>query len=143
MIDITSSGFLQRSFDLYLRKGYWKHHIDKIRRVYYEKYLIMVEELQKLKKYGIEFIPPMGGLSIWLRLPKNIDAFELYKECNENNLAIVPGKVFFIDDSIYSNYIRISFGAVSNEEIIEGVKIMDTILGRPFKAKDNSYMPFI
>ena len=74
---------------------------------------------------------------------KTFNAFEFYKECNKNNLAIVPGKVFFIDDSIYSNYIRISFGAVSNEEIIEGIRIMDNILGKPFKDKGNSYMPFI
>lgn len=141
--DISSSGFLQRSFDLYLRKGYWKSHIEKVKRVYYEKYLLMIEELQVLNKYGIEFTPPMGGLSLWLKLPKNIDAFEFYKECNDKKLAIVPGKVFFIDDSIYSNYIRISFGAVSNEEIIEGVRIMDNILGKPFKDKSNSYMPFI
>ena len=37
--------------------------------------------------------------------------------CGENDVVIVPGKVFFIDDSIYSNYIRLSFGAVSEEEI--------------------------
>ena len=43
---------------------------------------------------------------------KNIDVLELYKECTENDLAIVPGKVFFVDESIYSNYIRLSFGQI-------------------------------
>ena len=27
--DVSSSGYLQRAFDLYLRKGYWKTHIEK------------------------------------------------------------------------------------------------------------------
>ncbi len=141
--DVTSSGFLQRAFDLYLRKGYWKNHIEKIRTVYCEKYRIMTEELDKLVKYGLSYGKPEGGLSIWLKLPKEIDALQLYNECCENNLAIVPGKVFFTDESIYSNYIRLSFGAVDNYEIIEGLKILENIISRPFKDKNSDYLPFI
>lgn len=141
--DVSSSGFLQRAFDLYLRKGYWKSHIEKVNRVYSEKYSIMTKELDKLKKYGLSYLEPNGGLSIWIKLPKDIDAFSLYNECNENGLAIVPGKVFFTDDSIYSNYIRISFGSVDNDEIIEGLKILENIISKPFKDNNNEYLPFI
>lgn len=141
--DISSSGYLQRAFDLYLRKGYWKSHIEKIKRVYSEKYNIMTRELDRLSSYGISYIRPNGGLSIWIKLPKEIDAIELYNECAENNLAIVPGKVFFIDESIYSNYIRLSFGAVDNDEIIEGLRILENIISKPFKDKNNNYLPFI
>lgn len=141
--DISSSGFLQRAFDLYLRKGYWKKHIEKVKKVYTQKYNIMTKELDNLKQYGISYLPPNGGLSIWVKLPKTIDSFELYKECNDNNLSIVPGNIFFVDDSIYSNYIRLSFGAVDNEEIIQGIRILENILARPYKDKGNEYLPFI
>ncbi len=141
--DVSSSGYLQRAFDLYLRKGYWKKHIDKTKKVYSIKYNIMTTELDKMAKYGVSYIPPNGGLSIWLKLPNDIDAFTLYNECSENNLAIVPGKVFFTDDSIYSNYIRLSFGAVDNDDIIEGLRILEVILSKPFKNKNNNYLPFI
>ena len=141
--DVSSSGFLQRAFDLYLRKGYWKSHIDKVRRVYAEKYNIMTRELDKLHKYGIEYIEAKGGLSIWLKLPKNLDAFALYTECAENGLSIVPGKLFFTDESIYSNYIRLSFSSVSNEDIIEGLAILENIISKPFKDSNSQYLPFI
>ena len=141
--DVSSSGFLQRAFDLYLRKGYWKSHIDKVRRVYSEKYNIMTKELDKLKEYGIEYIEPKGGLSIWLKLPESLDAFSLYNECAENGLAIVPGKVFFTNESIYSNYIRLSFSSVSNEELIEGLSILENIISKPFKDSNSQYLPFI
>lgn len=141
--DISSSGYLQRAFDLYLRKGYWRKHIDNIRKVYSEKYNIMIRELDLLKKHGIDYTTPNGGLSVWLKLPSNIDGLEFYNDCVENNISLVPGKVFFIDDSIYTNYIRLSFGAVDNDEIIEGIGIIDNILSKPFKNKDNDYMPFI
>lgn len=141
--DISSSGFLQRAFDLYLRKGYWKDHIKTIKKVYSEKYNTMVEELEKLNQYGIEFFQPYGGLSIWIKLPKDIDSVELYNECEENNVAIVPGKIFFIDDGVYSNYIRLSFGAVASEEIIHGIKVMENIIRKKYKVDNNKYLPFV
>lgn len=141
--DISSSGYLQRAFDLYLRQGHWKSHIEKIKTVYSEKYKIMTDGLDNLSQYGISYIKPDGGLSIWLKLPNNIDAINLYNECAEKGLAIVPGKVFFVDDSIYSNYIRLSFGAVTNEEMTEGLRILENIVSRPFKDKENNYLPFI
>ncbi|MDR7869811.1 MAG: PLP-dependent aminotransferase family protein [Tissierellaceae bacterium] len=141
--DISSSGFLQRAFDEYLRKGYWKNHIKRVREVYKEKYDFFVSELEKLKKYDIEYTLPNGGMSIWLKLPEDIDGIELYKECIEYNLSIVPGKVFFTDNSLYSNYIRLSFGTVSKEEIREGIYILENILSKPKLNKDNKYLPFV
>lgn len=141
--DISSSGFLQRAFDQYLRKGYWKDHIKKVREVYKNKYDFFVSELEKLKRYGIEFTLPNGGLSIWIKLPEEIDGIELYKECIDHNLSIVPGRVFFTDNSIYSNYIRLSFGSVNDEEIREGIHILDNILSKPKINKDSRYLPFI
>ncbi len=140
--DIASSGFLQRAFDLYLREGYWKSHIENIRQVYSDKYKLMVNQLNPLKKYGIQFYEPNGGLSLWIRLPEEIDSLDFYNNCVESGLSLVPGKVFFIDNS-YHNFIRLSFGAVNDDEIIKGINIMENILAKPFKNKGNDYMPFI
>lgn len=141
--DISSSGFLQRAFDLYLRKGLWKGYIKSIKKVYSEKYNTMIKELERLKKYGLSFIEPNGGLSIWIKLPNEIESIELYDECVENNVTFVPGKIFFIDNNIYSNYIRLSFGAVSNEEIIQGIKIIENLLRKKFDEDNNKYLPFV
>src|SRR5690606_16861251 len=35
--NISSSGYHQRTFDLYLSKCYWKNHMEKRRKVYNEK----------------------------------------------------------------------------------------------------------
>lgn len=141
--DISSSGFLQRSFDLFLRQGYWNNHIKNTNKVYEKKYNTMVQELRKLEKYNISFVEPKGGLSIWVKLPKEIDSIDLYNECNENNVALVPGKIFFLDDSLYSNYIRLSFGSVSNEEIVEGIRIIENCIKRKYIKNDNEYLPFL
>jgi len=133
--DISSSGFLQRAFDLFLRKGYWKDHIENVNT--------MIKELKKLEKYNISFVEPKGGLSIWVKLPKEIDSIELYNECNENNVALVPGKIFFLGDSLYSNYIRLSFGSVSNGEIVEGIRIIENCIKGKYGEDNNEYLPFL
>ncbi|NLY77635.1 MAG: PLP-dependent aminotransferase family protein [Tissierellia bacterium] len=141
--DISSSGFLQRSFDLYLRKGYWKKHMETIKKVYADKYSIMIKELEKLNKYNITFHEPKGGLSVWIKLPREIDAIDLYDECIKNNVAIVPGKIFFLDEETYYNYIRLSFGDVSNDEIIEGIRIIENNIKKKYTKNSNKYIPFI
>lgn len=141
--DISSSGFLQRAFDLYLRKGYWKSHMKTIKKVYTDKYKRMVDELERLKKYNINFIKPNGGLSIWVKLPKEIDCLELYNECAENNVILVPGEIFFIDDSVYTNYIRLSFGAVSAEEITHGIRVIENVFRKKYKESNSRYLPFV
>lgn len=141
--DISSSGFFQRAFDLYLRKNLWKGHIDTIKKVYFNKYKIMVEELKRLNKYGISFTEPKGGLSIWIKLPEPLDSIEIYKECNENGVSLVPGKIFYIHDNIYTNYIRLSFGAASSKEIVTGIQILENCIRKKNKKDNNKYLPFI
>lgn len=139
--DISSSGFLQRAFDEYLRNGYWENHIENVKKSYKEKYNLITERLDRLKVYGLEYIPPNGGLSIWVKLPENIDSIKLFEKCNENNIAIIPGKIFFTNKDIYSNFIRISFGSVDNDQIIKGMNILENILSNYFKKDLNQYFP--
>lgn len=140
--DVTSSGYLQRAFDLYLRSGYWDEHIENIRDVYKDKYKLVVSLLEGLEKYGVSYTRPDGGLSIWLSLPDEIDSLDFYKECNENKVALIPGKIFFVDSN-HSNSIRFSYGAVDDDEIVKGINIMESLLSKHFKGKDKSYMPFV
>ncbi len=141
--DISSSGYLQRAFDLYLRKDLWKSHMDTIINDYYDKYMLMKEELDQLTHYGLSYKDPKGGLSIWVKLPKSWDSMKLYEECSKRKLAIVPGKVFFIDNDSFDNYIRLSFSAVTQEEIKKGMNILREILSHSKLDKIDTYMPFL
>lgn len=140
--DISSSGYLQRAFDLYLKNGYWKVHIEKIRKFYGERYLLLLEALEPLRKYGVEFTTPNGGLSIWLKLPSDIDCLNFYKDCVENGVNLVPGNVFYLEN-VKNNFIRLSFGAINNEELLQGINIIKNVLSGNLNSIENDYMPFI
>ncbi|MDY0236830.1 MAG: PLP-dependent aminotransferase family protein, partial [Gudongella sp.] len=110
--DISSSGYLQRAFDLYLRNGYWRNHIDNSRKFYEKRYRVMLEELTQLECYGFSFKAPDGGLSIWVKLPSNWDSIRFYEEASKREVALVPGNVFFTEEEPDVHYIRLSFSAV-------------------------------
>ena len=144
--DITSSGFIQRAFDLYLRNGFWKSHIKRTKFKYGEKYQLLLKEIKRLEKHNISFKEPKGGLSLWLKLPENINSVELYNECAKNNVIIVPGEIFYIDKEKHnSNYIRLSFGSVSKEEIVKGISIIDECISnlKGEKPESTKYIPLI
>ncbi|WP_422485959.1 PLP-dependent aminotransferase family protein [Gudongella sp. DL1XJH-153] len=141
--DISSSGYLQRAFDLYLRKGFWRDHIENITAFYRDRYQLMISGLAKLKHFGISYLEPVGGLSIWVSLPKEFDAIELYEECGKRGLAIVPGKVFFTDSSDSEKFIRLSFSAVGEKEINKGLGILEDILSKSENEPSEKYMPFL
>ena len=141
--DISSSGYLQRAFDLYLREGLWRDYIDKITSFYMARYKIMIAGLDKLKPFGISYFKPEGGLSIWVSLPEKFDAMKLYEECGKRGLAIVPGKVFFTDRKDSDNFIRLSFSAVHKDEIEQGLKILKDIFTDTKEQPSERYMPFL
>lgn len=141
--DISSSGYLQRSFDLYLRKGLWVDYIDKIKEVYKEKYLIMAEGLDRLKDLGLEYYKPGGGLSLWVKIPESWDAMELYEECSRRKLAIVPGKVFYTESLDKDRFIRLSFSAEDPQRIKDGLSLLEDILSRRERDWVDRYMPFL
>ncbi|MGM0396899.1 MAG: PLP-dependent aminotransferase family protein [Bacillota bacterium] len=141
--DISSSGYLQRAFDLYLRKGFWRNHIEKITSFYRDRYQQMLSGLELLKPYGISYIEPGGGLSIWVSLPEEFDAMQLYEECGRRGLAIVPGKVFFTETKDSERFIRLSFSAVGEKEINQGLQTLKDILSNSDDEPTEKYMPFL
>ncbi|MBW4828378.1 MAG: PLP-dependent aminotransferase family protein [Clostridiaceae bacterium] len=144
--DISSSGFIQRAFDLFLRENFWKQHIERVKKDYNEKYKLILKKINNFKKYNINFKRPDGGLSLWLELPNDISCIELYNECANNNVIIVPGEIFFIDShSSKTNFIRLSFGSVNKKQIVEGINVIENCIAKLKGGNDDNtkFIPLI
>lgn len=127
--DISSSGLIQRTVDLYLREGQWDEHINQMRIIYKKKYDIMVQELNKLKAYDVKFHIPHGGLHFWIQLPPHLNANELYDLCLSHSLITTPGKLFSpTEDTHLNQYMRLSFAACTEADIIKGIDILKQCL---------------
>ncbi len=141
--DISSSGYLQRAFDLYLRNGYWRNHIEDSRNFYKKRYMLMLDELRGLEPYGFSYKPPGGGLSLWVKLPSDWNSINFYEEASKKNVALVPGNVFFTEEGTDQNYIRLSFSAVDEDQIKKGMALIKEIIVGKDKDEVHKYMPFL
>lgn len=125
--DITTSGFIQRVFDLYLRKGLWKSHINEIREIYKKRYIYLMKLLDEHLKNEISYIPPDGGLSLWIKLKASISVDKLSDILLSRNVIISPGSLFSLSKESL-NYFRLSFAAVNEKQIHEGILILKEVL---------------
>ncbi|MCX7749846.1 MAG: PLP-dependent aminotransferase family protein [Clostridia bacterium] len=143
--DISTSGLIQRTFDLYIRNGFWDKHYRFMYQIYKERYLAIVKQLDENLPDSIQFMHPGGGLNIWLDLPYGFSISELVKQCAAHNIVFAPGKIFYCSSSSQKlNHIRLSFAAVYTEQIHEGLqKLAEIISGILNKQNQYRNMPVL
>ncbi|WP_053956850.1 PLP-dependent aminotransferase family protein [Inediibacterium massiliense] len=135
--DISTSGLNQRVFDLYLRQGIWKKHIEYMEKIYKERFDQMKICIEKyFKSLDIEYILPSGGLNFWFALPQGYDADQLYLEAAKYNILILPGSIFF-PTKAESRFFRLSIASVYPKDIEVGMKKLAQVLDM-FIQKDSS-----
>ena len=133
--DISSSGLFQMALHLFLKKGYLEPNIEKLRKAFKEKYELTLSLLQEIKEIELPYIP-QGGLYIWIKLPKGLNSNVFYNVLKERHVSILPDSVFYMNDEQENNHIRLSFAAVTKEEIIRGIEIIKKSLEEFSQKKD-------
>lgn len=122
MTDISTSGFMQRVLDLYLKENILDEHVKYMKKEYGTRYFEAVRGVKKLLR-GATFNQPNGGLNLWIKLPEGVEASALHELCKENKVIFTPGTVF-LKGNEGENHIRISFAGVSSTEIAKGISII-------------------
>ncbi|BEP28949.1 MocR-like pyridoxine biosynthesis transcription factor PdxR [Helicovermis profundi] len=145
--DISTSGLLQRAFDVFLRNNSLENQLQIIVNTYKTKFDLVKNLLTK--KYNNEMICniPKGGLNFWLSLPSNLDSKELYKNLLKKGVVIAYGEEFFSYSDVNSFY-RISIASVSESDIKIGFEIIsntikEMLLNVNSKESINGYIPII
>lgn len=102
-------------------------HIEEIKKIYKRKLELMCNSLDEYCGDFITYVKPQGGLFVWAKLPENVDMIEYVNKLLKRNVAVVPGTAFAVDDTKPCNYVRLNFSTPTDENIVEGVKIMGEI----------------
>lgn len=118
--DISTSSLMQRTFDLYLRKKKWQAYINKMSKIYKNKYEITINAINTIAPF-IEFDNPGGGIHLYLKT--DIDSLMLSSIIKQRGASVVPGSVFYLDNR-NDKHFRLSFAAVDDEKIEEGIEII-------------------
>lgn len=126
--DIATSSLMQRVLDIYIRKDVWKGYIEKLNRIYKNRYLFIRDNIKELQKY-LDIHIPTGGLHMYAEIKNsNINCIELFKALKEEGVLITPGIIFYKKPEHGMKYFRISFSETDIGDIKKGFIIIEKIL---------------
>ncbi len=125
--DLHSPGFNQRMIADVMKDGFLDRHVPTIRALYKTQRDAMLAALEREMPRGegdddsrMTWNRPEGGMFLWARLPKGMDAVELLPKAVEKGVAFVPGLAFYAD-AADPRSLRLSFVTPSVPEIERGV----------------------
>ncbi len=124
-LDLCSSSLNQLIAADFLRTGYFEKHIEVVKKAYKEKKDTMVAALEKYMPEGVTWTKPEGGLFLWVRLPEDMSADEMFADALKENVAYVIGSAFHSDGS-GKNTMRLNFSYPTLDQIEEGIKRLST-----------------
>lgn len=121
--DLHSNFFSQMIVHHYLTKYDVEEHLTLIRKMYKNQRDFMVKMIKLHFPDNVKYTEPEGGMFLWVTLPEDMSAMELFERAMEDKVAFVPGEAFYSDDP-QKNTLRLNFSNSNNAKIEEGIKKM-------------------
>ena len=138
--DISTSGFIQRALEYYLREFGWGEHAAQARRYGSEKYRKMLSATRKYLSDVAKYGQPNGGVSLWVELPVGVGAEALCSRMLEKNVILTPGSQYDISGE-ENRHIRLSFLNLSDDKIEVGLKRIGDMIRAMLEEKFSLHLP--
>ena len=128
--DVHTNMYFQLVCNEFLEVYDIEKHIEKIKALYKNKCLTMLDEIGKNFDEKVKYTSPDGGLFLWCILPEYVDLPGFVKTAVENKVAVVPGNAFLIDENERTTSFRLNYSYPSAEQIISGIGILGEIISK-------------
>ncbi len=106
-LSASSPTLPQMALAEFLADGGYDHHLRRIRREYARNIALMSEAVMRYFPPGTRVTRPAGGFVLWVQLPDEVDALELYKHALQSGITLAPGHVFSATNQ-FPNFIRLN-----------------------------------
>lgn len=121
--DISTPGLIQSSLLCYMEEFDWDKHIEKMDKIYDEKYRVAKECIKKFFKGRIRVRNCSGGINFFCELPRGCKSREFTDFIYKKGLSVLPG-TYFYDNVIDDRFFRINVARESVENIEKGIEII-------------------
>jgi 2-aminoadipate transaminase len=133
--DLHTSTFVQYlAYDI-CERGLIRSHVRRIRAEYRARRDVMLEAMAQHFPQGVTWTRPAGGLFLWVRLPESADTEKLFHTALEEQVAFVPGYVFYPNGG-GKNTMRLNFSCMRPPLIQEGIARLGRAIKRQLAAVD-------
>ena len=122
--DLHTPSFNQRVVAEVLKDGFIERHVPTIRALYKQQCEAMLAALDReMAGLGLTWNRPVGGMFLWVQLPKGLKAIPLLDKAVGKGVAFVPGSAFYAGDANEST-LRLSFVTATVDQINTGMSAL-------------------
>jgi DNA-binding transcriptional MocR family regulator len=104
----------------FLERDGYEHHLRRLRKAYAQQASLMRVMVARFFPEGTRISKPTGGYVLWVELPAQVDAMQLYHLALEQRITIGPGYVFSITGN-YRNFIWLNYSSSWSPEVERAV----------------------
>jgi DNA-binding transcriptional MocR family regulator len=106
-VSLTAPSLTQLAVAEFLQSGGYDAHLRRIRREYARNAELMSEAVMRYFPPGARLTRPAGGLVLWVQLPEQILAMELYPRALAQGITLAPGDLFSTTRQ-FSHFVRLN-----------------------------------
>ncbi|MGD9300751.1 MAG: PLP-dependent aminotransferase family protein [Desulfobacterales bacterium] len=111
----------------FIRQGLLDLQIKENVKYYRTKRDFMLTQMDRYFPDEVRWNRPEGGFFIFVQLPGQMDAADLFRQAVENNVAFVTGQPFFVDGSGH-NTLRLSFAQAKHTDIEYAIRKLGNLI---------------
>lgn len=106
----------------FLANGGYDRHLRSVRRIYAKHIALLGEAIGRYFPEGTRVTRPKGGFTLWVEMPEEVSALNLYEEALKLGITIVPGPVFSASGK-FTNCVRLNaaFWSEKTEKAVEAL----------------------
>ena len=134
--DLCTPTFVQKIAVRYMNSGVFETNLQKTIDLYHQRRDVMLAEMEKQMPDCVKWTRPEGGMFLFITLPEDMDALDLFHKAIEKKVAFVTGNVFYCDGG-GTNTMRLNFSYVNNEKAIAGIQRLADIIKAELHVGEN------
>lgn len=107
----------------------FENHFKSIQNFYRERRDMMLSAVKEHLTGLAEWTIPEGGMFVWVKITCLDDVHEMVmKECIGQGIYVLPGHIFYPDDSKKCQNIRICYSYATKDDIEKGLSLLAKII---------------
>jgi DNA-binding transcriptional MocR family regulator len=110
----------------FLAAGLYERQLKRLRSAVEKQMRLMRAHLGRCFPRGTRVTEPRGGVVLWVELPGEADAVELFYRAKAEGIGIAPGPIFTTQEG-FDNCLRLSCGGVWSEELERALETLGAL----------------
>lgn len=134
LTDLHSDQFSQAVMLRFAESGRLAAHRERVIEAGREQLRASLQAAAEFLPAGSYWTKPEGGFNLWVTLPEGVDTAALLERALREGLSYLPGSVFAANAG-YRSALRLSFGALTPEQIREGIQRLGRISRQDWETR--------